>query len=101
MAPTRFNAEAVEQCRTTVSSQAGQFGAIGDGFSGQYGNPDIFGKLGSSGAISGAVSAMDQIGAQEFEAAEKVLRKVESALDAVQTDVADVEEVNKNSMKAV
>ncbi|MDX3657511.1 hypothetical protein PV646_09375 [Streptomyces sp. ID05-26A] len=101
MAPTKLNTEAMEQCRTTVSSQAGQFGAIGDGFSGQYGNPDIFGKLGSSGAISSAVSAMDQTGVQEFEAAEKVLRKVEGALDAVQTNVADIEETNKNSLKAV
>ncbi|SER36298.1 hypothetical protein SAMN04488000_108193 [Lentzea albida] len=101
MAPTRFNAEAIEQCRTTVSSQAGQFGAVGDGFSGQYGNSDIFGKLGSSGAISGAVSGMDEAGAREFDAAEKVLRKVEGALDAIQTNVVDVEEVNKNSMRAV
>ena len=101
MAVTQFNTEAMEQCRTTVSSQAGQFGAIGDGFSNQYGNPDIFGKLGASGAVSSAVSAMDQAGAQEFEAAEKVLRKVESALDAIQTSVHDVEEANKNSMRAV
>jgi hypothetical protein len=101
MAAMKFNTEAMEQCRTTVSSQAGQFGAIGDGFSGQYGNPDIFGKLGSSGAVSAAVSAMDQAGVQEFEAAEKVLRKVEGALDAIQTNVANVEEVNKNSLKAV
>lgn len=101
MAAMKFNTEAMEQCRTTVSSQAGQFGAIGDGFAGQYGNPDIFGKLGSSAAISGAVSAMDQAGTQEFEAAEKVLRKVESALDTIQTTVADVDEVNKNSLKAV
>jgi hypothetical protein len=101
VAPTKFSTEAVEQCRTTVSGQAGQFGAVGDGFSGQYGNPDIFGKLGSSGAISGAVSSMDEAGAREFDAAEKVLRKVESALDAIQTNVADVEEANKNSMKAV
>ncbi|WP_346129720.1 hypothetical protein [Lentzea roselyniae] len=97
----KFNIEAMEQCRTTVSSQAGQFGAIGDGFSNQYGNPDIFGKLGASGALSGAVTAMDQAGSQEFEAAEKVLRKVESALDAIQTTVQDTEEANKNSLKAV
>jgi hypothetical protein len=101
MAATKFNTEAMEQCRTTVSSQAGQFGAIGDGFSSQYGNPDIFGKLGSSGAISAAVSAMDQTGAQEFEAAEKVLRKAEGALDTIQTSVADVEEANRNSLRAV
>ncbi|RDI29775.1 hypothetical protein [Lentzea flaviverrucosa] len=101
MAATKFNTEAMEQCRTTVSSQAGQFGAIGDGFSGQYGNPDIFGKLGSSGAISAAVSAMDQAGTQEFEAAEKVLRKAEGALDTIQTSVADVEDANRNSLRAV
>lgn len=44
---------------------------------------------------------MDQAGTQEFEAAEKVLRKVEGALDTIQTNVADVEEVNKNSLRAV
>ncbi|WP_256557334.1 hypothetical protein [Lentzea sp. HUAS12] len=44
---------------------------------------------------------MDEAGAREFDAAEKVLRKVEGALDAIQTNVADVEEVNKNSMRAV
>lgn len=101
MAGAKFNTEAMEQCRTTVSSQAGQFGAIGDGFSNQYGNPDIFGKLGSSGALSGAVTAVDQAGAQEFEAAEKVLRKIESALDKIQTNVDDVEEANKNSFRTV
>ena len=101
MAVAKFNSEAMEQCRTTVSSQAGQFGAIGDGFSNQYGNSDIFGKLGASGAISGAVTALDQVGVQEFEAAEKVLRKVESAIDAIQTNVGDVETANVNSLKAV
>lgn len=97
----KFNTEAMEQCRTTVSSQAGQFGAIGDGFSNQHGNSDVFGKLGASGAISGAVAAMDQVGSQEFEAAEKVLRKVEGALDAIQTNVERTEEANENSLKAV
>ncbi|MEV6239988.1 hypothetical protein [Lentzea sp. NPDC051838] len=101
MAVAKFNTEAMEQCRTTVSSQAGQFGAIGDGFSNQYGNSDIFGKLGASGSIAGAVTAMDQAGTQEFEAAEKVLRKVESALDAIQTNVTDTEDANKNSLKVV
>ena len=101
MAVAKFNIEAMEQCRTTVSSQAGQFGAIGDGFSSQYGNPDIFGKLGPSGALSAAVTAMDQAGSQEFEAAEKVLRKVEGTIDVIQTNVDDVEEANKNSFRAV
>ncbi|MET9628253.1 hypothetical protein ABZX92_12395 [Lentzea sp. NPDC006480] len=101
MAVAKYNTEAMEQCRTTVSSQAGQFGAIGDGFSNQYGNPDIFGKLGASGAVSGAVTAMDQAGTQEFEAAEKLLRKVETALDAIQTNVTDTDDAAKTSLKAV
>ncbi|SEP76818.1 Uncharacterised protein family (UPF0184) [Lentzea xinjiangensis] len=101
MAVAKFNTEAVEQCRTTVSSQAGQFGAIGDGFSHQYASPDIFGKLSASSAISAAVTAVDQAGTQEFEAAERVLRKLESALDAIRTNVDDIEEANKNSMRAV
>ena len=101
MAVAKYNTEAMEQCRTTVSSQAGQFGAIGDGFSNQYANPDIFGKLGASGAVAGAVTAMDQAGTQEFEAAEKVLRKVETALDAIQTNVTDTDDAAKNSLKAV
>ena len=101
MAVAKFNTEAMEQCRTTVSSQAGQFGAIGDGFSNQHGNSDIFGKLGAASTMQSAVTAMDQAGTQEFEAAEKVLRKVEGALDAIQTNVTDTEEANKNSLKAV
>ncbi|MFD5824584.1 hypothetical protein [Lentzea sp. NPDC060358] len=101
MAVAKFNSEAMEQCRTTVSSQAGQFGAIGDGFSNQYGNPDIFGKLGSSGSLASAVTALDQAGAQEFDAAEKVLRKVEGTIDVIQTNVDDVEETNKNSFRVV
>ncbi|MEU7478695.1 hypothetical protein AB0A63_22100 [Lentzea sp. NPDC042327] len=101
MAVAKFNSEAMEQCRTTVSSQAGQFGAIGDGFSNQHGNSDIFGKFGASAAIFSAVSAMEQAGAQEFEAAEKVLRKVESTLDAIQSNVAAVEDANRNSFRAV
>lgn len=101
MAVAKFNTEAMEQCRTTVSSQAGQFGAIGDGFSNQYGNPDIFGKLSASGSMAGSVSSMDEAAGREFAAAETVLGKVERTLDAVQQNVTDIEESNVQSFRTV
>ncbi|GLZ33276.1 hypothetical protein Lesp02_54640 [Lentzea sp. NBRC 105346] len=101
MAVAKFNTEAMEQCRTTVSSQAGKFGAIGDGFSGHYGNSDIFGKLSASGSMAGSVSSMDEAAGQEFAAAEKLLGKVERTLDTVQSSVADIEESNVQSFRAV
>lgn len=101
MAVAKFNTEAMEQCRTTVSSQAGKFGAIGDGFSNQYSNPAIFGKLSASGAMSGSVSSVDEAAAREFAAAEGLLGKVERTLDAVQQSVASAEETNMQSFRTV
>lgn len=101
MAVAKVNAEAMEQCRSTVSSQAGQFGAVGDGFANQYGNPDIFGKLSSSGGLSSAASALDQTAGTEFGAAETVLGKVERSLDSVQQAVVDTDDQGANSFRAV
>jgi hypothetical protein len=101
VAVAKFNAEAVEQCRSTMSGQAGQFGAIGDGFANQYGNPDIFGKLASSSGLSSAASGLDQSVGSEFAAAETLLGKVERTLDAVQQNVVDTEESNVNSFRMV
>ncbi|MCP2166175.1 hypothetical protein [Goodfellowiella coeruleoviolacea] len=101
MAVVKYNAEAMEQCRSTVSSQAGQFGGIGDGFSGQGGSGDIFGKLPSSAGLSGAVDSFNSTMGAEFAAAESVLGKVERALDAVEQTVADTEQANTNSLTAV
>jgi hypothetical protein len=101
MAVAKFNAEAMEQCRSTVSAQAGQFGAVGDGFSGHYVEPDIFGTLASSGALSAAASELDRKAGAEFAAAESVLGEVERAIDAVQRSVVDVEAANAGSFRAV
>lgn len=101
MAVAKINAEAMEQCRSTVSSQAGQFGAVGDGFADQYGNPDIFGKLGSSGGLSSAASALDQAAGTEFGAAETLLGKVERSLDSIQQAVVDTDEQGADSFRAV
>lgn len=101
MAVAKFNAEAMEQCRSTVRTQAGQFGAVGDGFSGHYAEPDIFGTLASSGGLSAAASELDRKAGAEFAAAESVLGEVERAIDAVQRSVVDVETANAGSFRAV
>ncbi len=101
MAVAKFNAEAMEQCRSTVSAQAGQFGAVGDGFAGHYPDPDIFGKLANSGGLSSAAAGLDEKAGAEFLAAETLLGKVERALDAIQGAVVDTEDAVAASFRAV
>ncbi|MEV0676765.1 hypothetical protein AB0I60_09595 [Actinosynnema sp. NPDC050436] len=101
MAVAKFNAEAMEQCRSTVGAQAGQFGAVGDGFSGHYADPGIFGELANSGGLSSAAGELDVKAGAEFAAAEKLLGEVERALDRIQGAVVDVEDANAASFRAV
>jgi len=97
----KFNAEAMDQCRSTASSQAGQFGAVGDGFSDLYGNPDIFGKLAGSGGVASAASSVDEAAGTEFAAAETLLGKVERALDTIQQAVADIDDQGADNFRMV
>lgn len=101
MAVAKFNAEAMDQCRSTASSQAGQFGAVGDGFANLYGNPDIFGKLAVSGGLASAASGLDAAAGTEFAAAETLLGKVERALDKIQQGVADIDDQGAHNFRMV
>jgi hypothetical protein len=101
VAVAKFNAEAMEQCRSTASSQAGQFGAVGDGFANLYGNPDIFGKLAGSGGLASAASGLDEAAGTEFAAAETLLGKVERALDKIQQGVADIDDQGADNFRMV
>ncbi len=96
----RFNAEAMEGCRTAVSAQAGHLGGIGDGLGGLELPAGALGRLGAAGALSGAVSEFRRKLTQEFQAAEQLLIGVERALDAVQTSVADVEAANTAGLRS-
>jgi hypothetical protein len=101
VAVAKFNAEAMEQCRSTASSQAGQFGTVGDGFANLYGNPDIFGKLASSGAVASAASGLDEAAGTEFAAAETLLGKVDRALDKIQQAVVDIDDQGADHFRMV
>ncbi|GGM47068.1 hypothetical protein GCM10012275_17680 [Longimycelium tulufanense] len=101
MTVSQFNNEALDQCRTTVSGQAGQYGALGDGFPARGGDATIFGKLDSSAAFSGAVDEFTGTVRSEFGAAESLLGKIERALDAVHQSVQDVEQEAVRGMTPV
>ncbi len=101
MAVAKINAEAMDQCRSTVSSQAGQFGAVGDGFADLYGNADIFGKLAASAGVASAASDVDAAAGAEFAAAETLLGKVERALDTIQQAVADIDDQGADNFRMV
>ncbi|MBP2475765.1 hypothetical protein JOF53_004637 [Crossiella equi] len=99
MGMVRFNREALEGCRTTVASQAGQFGAVGDRFPKTAVNAAAFGKLADSAAMAQAVGVLDAAMNDEFNAAETLLGKVDRALDAVQRTVEDTERANADGVR--
>ncbi|GAA3880909.1 hypothetical protein GCM10022243_51920 [Saccharothrix violaceirubra] len=101
MPVAKFNAEALEQCRSAASAQAGQFGSVGDGLSGAYVDAGVFGKLGTSGGLASAVSDFQSRAGAECAAAEKLLGQVERAIDKVESAVDDVEAANAGSFRAV
>ena len=100
MTVSNVDSDALEHCRVAVSSQAAQFGALGDGFHSGGTDQSIFGKLPSASALSGAVEGFNRTVDGELHAAESVLRKVERALDAVHRTVGDVEHVNARGLTA-
>ncbi|GDY32116.1 hypothetical protein [Gandjariella thermophila] len=99
MAVSKYNADAIEQCRTMASTQASQFGGLGDGFAHVGGNAAIFGKLANSAGLSAAVDSLNGTAAAEFAAAERLLGKVERALDAVLSSVGNVEDANRHTFR--
>jgi hypothetical protein len=92
---------ALDGCRKTMLGQAGQFGGLADGFSARDIDPSMFGTLPASGALAELAGRVDAgIGAQ-FSAAERFLRSVERALDAVRQGVADAEKSNVKAIRAI
>ncbi|WP_249124322.1 hypothetical protein [Saccharopolyspora erythraea] len=94
-----YNMQALDDCRAKLDSKAGPVGAIGDGFENQHVDAAIFGELDAAGAIASAIRNFDTTAKQQFDAAEQLLRSAGSALDAVRTDVGDVDAANAESMR--
>jgi hypothetical protein len=84
-----------------MNGQAAQFGSLGDGFqAGGSTSAEIFGKLDSSAGIASAVDSFNGAVHGELNAAEELLRKVERALDSIETGIQDTEKGNARGLMA-
>ncbi|MGE5288739.1 MAG: hypothetical protein ACM3ML_16380 [Micromonosporaceae bacterium] len=92
---------ALDGCRKTMLAQAGQFGGLADGFSGRAIDASMFGTLPAAGALAALAGHVDAGVGTQLSAAEKFLRSVERALDAVRQGVADAEKTNVQAIQAI
>jgi hypothetical protein len=93
--------DVLDCCRRAMLRQAGQFGGIADGFSGQEIGANMFGALPAAAALAGLSGQVDSAAAGQFSAAEKFLRGVERGLDAVRQGVTDAEQANVNAIQSI
>ncbi len=100
MTATKYNWDAIDACRSAMSTQAGQFGGVGDGFQGGSTSADVFGKLDASAGLASAIDGFASTVHGELTAAENLLRKVESALDSIETTMQDQEKQSARGLTA-
>jgi hypothetical protein len=97
---TKYNFDAIEACRGAMSTQAGQYGSVGDGFQGGTTSADVFGRLDASAGFASAIDGFSNAVHGELQAAEALLRKVESSLDSIETTLQDQEKSNARGLTA-
>ncbi|HEY0498917.1 MAG TPA: hypothetical protein VGD48_24460 [Kutzneria sp.] len=100
MTATKYNFDAIDACRGAMSTQAGQYGSVGDGFQGGATSADVFGHLDASAGFASAIDGFSSAVHGELQAAEALLRKVESSLDSIETTLQDQEKANARGLTA-
>ena len=100
MTATKYNWDAIDACRSAMNTQAGQYGGVGDGFQGGATSADVFGKLDASAGFAGAIDVFASTVHGELQAAEHLLRKLESALDSIDTTMQDQEKQSARGLTA-
>jgi hypothetical protein len=93
--------DALDRCRGSMLTQAGQFGGIADGVSSLQIDVRIFGTLPAAGAVAGLAGQVDAAAGGGFAAAETFLRGVERALDTVRHGVNAAEQANVNAIQTI
>ncbi len=93
--------DALDGCRKAMLGQAGQFGGLADGFSGRDIDPSMFGTAPGAGPLAVAAAHFDAAVGTQFSAAEKFLRGVERAVDAVRQGVAEAEKANVGTIQSI
>lgn len=87
------NIEALEQCRTEVSGQAGPMAAAADGLPAGVG-AGTFGDLDGAGKLADAVNAFTEAVGAEIGAASERLAQVGVAIEAVIDTVRETDRTN-------
>jgi hypothetical protein len=93
----KYNLDAIEHCRTTVSTLTGPAAAAGDGLPKDVPS-SVFGELDNSGAMASALNGLTAKAIGEYEKAKSVLEGVDRALDAILTTVKNVEDGNAQNL---
>ncbi|MFR9730452.1 hypothetical protein ACL03H_14605 [Saccharopolyspora sp. MS10] len=99
MPDTGGNVAALEECRSAMEGAAGPVGAIGDEFENKPAAAGIFGELDAAAGMAAAIGELDGEAKRQFDAAERLLRGVSGALDAVRRGVEEVDGANADSMR--
>lgn len=97
MGNPKYNLDAIEHCRSSVSSLEGPAAAAGDGLDKDVPSA-MFGELDNSKVVASAASGLTTKVIEEYEKAKSVLSGVERALDAILTTVKTVEDGNAQNL---
>jgi len=93
----KYNLDAIEHCRSSVSSLTGPAAAVGDDLPKDVA-ASMFGELASSSDMASAVNALTAKVIGEYDKAGTVLQGVDRALDAILTTVKNVEDGNAQNL---
>lgn len=96
---TKYNLDAMETCRQKIATEAGQVGAIGDGFGKVHIDSNICGELPSAGQLTSAVSKADSTMQSEFRKAEDLLNNLNSSIGKIMDVVQHQDTANAQSLR--
>jgi hypothetical protein len=101
MAGFTVDVSALDVCQQTLADRAGQFGAIGDGFSPEPASGSTFGTLPAAQRVSQLTTQLTAAAASQFSSAEAFLRAAERALDQTGQNYTTTDAVNASNARSV
>jgi hypothetical protein len=92
---------ALDQLRSSVKTQTGKLGAVGDKLGQSATVPaSIFGKLDGADQMASSVGQIELLAAHEIGMGRSRLQGVETAVDQVETNLRKAEHASKNGLPA-
>lgn len=99
MGTTNYNQADIDNARQAIGSEAGKFGSVGDAIPASV-DAGMFGRLGNSGAVAQAASALCATLRGEYAKAESLIGDIERAMDSMGQNTNDTEDQNKLSFQS-